>query len=509
MPTDLDLVIEGGTVIDGTKAPRFDADIGIVGTRIVAVTRPGGLARHAAKRRLAAHGRIVAPGFIDAHTHDDLALLRRPAMEFKVSQGVTTVVTGNCGISPAPLEADTPTPQPISLAVHDGEDDGDGRNGAVGRGRFRAFGAYLDAMRAAPAAVNVAPLLGHTTLRARCVADLGRAANEAEVRAMQAHVREALEAGAIGVSTGTYYPPAAAASTEEIIEVCRPLSGDGGDGGSGPRGVYATHMRDEQDAVLASIDETLRIGRELGVPVVISHHKVTGQANWGRSTETLAKIGAAMRHQCVALDCYPYTAGSTMLHNDPVRLQGRVLIAHSEPHPGTAGRELADIAAEWGCDKMEAVRRLQPASAIYFMMSEADVQRVLAFEPTMIGSDGIPLGPRPHPRLWGTFPRVLGHYSRQLNLFPLETAVWKMTGLTAGNFGLEGRGRIAEGAFADLVVFDADAVLDTATYEEPQRASAGIDAVVVNGQAVWGAGGDTGARPGQVLRRGGSRMQRG
>lgn len=491
MPSELDLVIEGGTVIDGTKAPRFEADVGVVGTRIVAVARPGALQRHAARRRIAAHGRIVAPGFIDAHTHDDLALLRRPAMEFKVSQGVTTVVSGNCGISPAPLEPGTPTPQPISLAVHDDWP------GAGGPGRYPTFAAYLQALRAQPAALNVAPLLGHTTLRARCVADLGRAANDAEVQAMQAHVHEALAAGAIGVSTGTYYPPAAAASTEEIIEVCRPLAGDG----SGSRGVYATHMRDEQDAVMAGIDEALRIGRELGVPVVISHHKVTGQANWGRSTETLARIGAAMRHQCVALDCYPYTAGSTMLHNDPVRLQGRVLIAHSEPHPGLAGRELADIAAEWGCDKIEAVRRLQPASAIYFMMDEADVQRILAFEHTMIGSDGIPLGERPHPRLWGTFPRVLGHYSRKLNLFALETAVWKMSGLTAGTFGLAGRGRVAEGACADLVLFDAGQVIDTATYEDPQRVAAGIDMVIVNGEPVWAAGRATGARPGQVLRR--------
>jgi N-acyl-D-amino-acid deacylase len=228
---------------------------------------------------------------------------------------------------------------------------------------------------------------------------------------------------------------------------------------------------------------------------------VAGRCNWGRSTETLARIDAAMQCQCVALDCYPYTAGSTMLHSDPERLQGRVLIAHSEPHPAMAGRELTEIAREWGCSQEEAVRRLQPASAIYFMMDEADVQRILAFERTMIGSDGIPLGERPHPRLWGTFPRVLGHYSRTLDLFPLETAVWKMTGLTAENFGLEGRGRIAEGAWADLVVFDPATVIDTATYDEPQRAAAGIEHVVVNGVPVWAGAQGAGARPGQVLAR--------
>ena len=478
MKSPLDLLIEGGTVIDGTKAPRFDADVGVRDGRIVAI---GDLQGRAARARLDARGKVVAPGFIDAHTHDDLALLDTPGMAFKVSQGVTTVVTGNCGISPAPLEAHTPTPPPISLAV------------ASGRDGFASFAAYMQALRAAPAAVNVAPMLGHTTLRVRCMADLQRPALEEEVLAMREHVREALEAGAIGISTGTFYPPAAAASTEEIIEVCRPLSGSGG--------VYATHMRDEQDRVMESLEETFRIGRELEVPVVVSHHKVTGQANWGRSPQTLARITQAMACQCVSLDCYPYTAGSTMLHADPVRLQGRVLVSFSVPFPEMAGRELGDIAREWGCDKAEAVRRLQPGGAIYFMMDEGDVRNILAFEHSMIGSDGIPRGERPHPRLWGTFPRVLGHYSRELNLFPLETAVWKMTGLTARNFGLVGRGIVAEGAHADLVVFDPATVIDTATYEDPQRPALGIETVVVNGAPVWQAGCETGARPGQVLGR--------
>lgn len=478
MSTEFDLLIHGGTVIDGTRAPRVEADIGIRGGRIAAI---GALGGHPARQRLAAHGRIVAPGFIDAHTHDDLAVFAQPDMAFKVSQGVTTVVTGNCGISPAPLEPDTPAPPPISLAV------------AGPQGRFPTFAAFLQALRAQPAALNVAPLLGHTTLRARTMAALDRPANEGEVAAMQAHVREALAAGALGVSTGTWYPPAAAASTEEIIEVCRPLTGSGG--------VYATHMRDEGDAVMAALDETFRIGRELQVPVVVSHHKVMNEANWGRSQQTLAHIAQAMRGQAVCLDCYPYTAGSTMLHNDPARLNGRILIAHSTPQPQMAGRELDDIAREWGVEKMEAVRRLQPASAIYFSMSEGDVQRILAFEDTMVGSDGIPLGERPHPRLWGTFPRVLGRYSRELKLFPLETAVWKMTGLTASNFGLAGRGVLAEGAAADVVVFDADTVIDTASYEDPKQPARGIEAVVVNGVAVWGAQGGTGQRPGQVLAR--------
>jgi N-acyl-D-amino-acid deacylase len=208
-----------------------------------------------------------------------------------------------------------------------------------------------------------------------------------------------------------------------------------------------------------------------------------------------------MKRQTVCLDCYPYTAGSTMIRTDRGMLEGRVLIASSVPHPECAGRDLHDIAAEWGVQPDEAARRLQPGSAIYFLMDEADVQRILAFDETMIGSDGIPIGEKPHPRLWGTFPRVLGHYSREVALFPLETAVWKMTGLTARNFGLADRGTIERGHGADLVLFDAATVHDAATYEEPEQPAQGIHTVVVNGVVAWQGGRHSGARSGQVLGR--------
>jgi N-acyl-D-amino-acid deacylase len=259
-------------------------------------------------------------------------------------------------------------------------------------------------------------------------------------------------------------------------------------------------MRNESEAVVPALEETFLIGRTLGVPVVVSHHKVSGPANFGRSGETLGLIRRTMQHQCVGLDCYPYTAGSTMIRSDAGMLDGRVLIASSVPHPECAGRDLADIAADWGVSRNEAALRLQPGSAIYFMMDEADVRAILAFDETMVGSDGIPLGPRPHPRLWGTFPRVLGHYSRELGLFPLETAVWKMTGLTARTFGLAGRGTVAVGQCADLVLFDPASVRDTATYEDPAQPAAGIACVLVNGQAAWQHGRPVG-RHGQVLRR--------
>ncbi|HEY4068776.1 MAG TPA: D-aminoacylase [Burkholderiaceae bacterium] len=473
-----DLLITGGTLIDGSKAPRFDADLGIVKGRIAAI---GDLAGHTADRKLDATGRIVAPGFIDSHTHDDQAVLSQALMPFKISQGVTTVIAGNCGISAAPLRADMALPMPLSLIDSPPE------------GRFTTFAAYLDALRAAPSSVNVAAMIGHSTLRAVTMAELDRAANPSEIAAMQALVEEAMQAGAIGLSTGTFYPPALKATTEEIIEVCQPLRAR--------KALYVTHMRDEADRVMESLEETFRIGRELEVPVVVSHHKVQNTPNFGKTAITLPFIRETMKHQCVSLDCYPYTAGSTMIRTDRGMLEGRVLIASSTPHPECAGRDLADIAAEWGVDKDEAARRLQPGSAIYFLMDEHDVQRILAFDETMIGSDGIPVGESPHPRLWGTFPRVLGHYSRDVGLFPLETAVWKMTGLTARNFGLHERGTLKLGHHADIVVFDAATVRDAATYETPTRAAEGIQCVIVNGAITWEDGAHSGARRGQVITR--------
>ncbi|WBY03557.1 D-aminoacylase [Ramlibacter tataouinensis] len=478
MTQSYDLLLRGGTVIDGTKAPRFEADVAVRGGRIAAI---GDLAGARAAREIDASGLIVAPGFIDSHTHDDQALLSQPDMGFKVSQGVTTVVAGNCGISAAPLKAGMDLPMPLNLLD------------APGAERFTSFRAYFDALRRQPASVNVAALVGHSTLRAVTMDSLDREATPAEMRAMQDLLEASLEAGAIGMSTGTFYPPAVKASTEEIIEVGRPLSARGA--------LYVTHMRDEAARVMESLDETFRIGRELGVPVVVSHHKVQNRANFGLSEKTLPFIREAMGQQKVCLDCYPYTAGSTMIRTDRGMLDGRVLIASSEPHPECAGRDLADIAAEWGVPEPEAARRLQPGTAIYFLMDEGDVQRILAFDETMVGSDGIPLGDKPHPRLWGTFPRVLGHYSREVSLFPLETAVWKMTGLTARNFGLAGRGTVAEGQHADLVVFDAATIRDAATYDEPTRPAEGIHSVIVNGQVTWQQGRHAGARAGQVITR--------
>lgn len=473
-----DLILEGGTVVDGTNTPPFDADVALLGDRIVAM---GDLSGSPAKSRVDISGLVVAPGFIDSHTHDDNALIRTPDMTAKVSQGVTTVITGNCGVSLAPLLHDEP-PSPLDLLD-------------VGSSyKFPTFASYVEAVREAQPAINCACMVGHSTLRVAVMGALDRTATSAEIEKMQGLLEEALAAGAIGISTGTFYPPAAAASTEEIIEVCRPLTPY--------QALYATHMRNEGDQIVEALEESFHIGKTLAVPVVISHHKLMGANNFGRSPETLALIEEAMKGQDISLDAYPYTAGSTMLKKDRVLLAGKTIITWCKPYPEFTGKDLDEVAAALGKSRWDAVDELMPAGAIYFTMDEDDVQRILAFPPTMIGSDGLPHDTHPHPRLWGTFPRVLGHYSRDLGLFPLETAVWKMSGLTAQRFGLPDRGRIQEGAFADLVVFDLQTVGDMANFQEPTARARGISQVYVNGVLVWDHGEAVEqARPGRVLKR--------
>lgn len=474
-----DLVIRHGTLIDGSGAARRAADVAVQGGRIADVGP--GLGR--GREEIDARGRIVAPGFIDSHTHDDLALLVEPAMTPKVSQGVTTCVCGNCGVSLAPLP-DGELPEPLNLVS------------PADRPRFGDAADFLQALRDQPAAVNSVPLLGHSSLRARVMDRTDRPASARETAAMRALAREALQAGYHGITTGTFYAAAAQSTTEEVIEVCAPLRELGG--------VFATHMRDEGDQVIDSLDETAAIGRALGVQTIVSHHKVAGTANHGRSAQTLAHIGALQAAGAgalkLALDCYPYTAASTVLRVDRVLNSQRTVISSCPAHPQAVGREVSELAQAWGLGIAELCSKLQPAGATYFMMADADVERILQFADTMIGSDGIPLQARPHPRLWGTFPRVLGHYCRDRGLFSLETAVHKMTGLTARRFGLADRGLVAPGMAADLTVFDADTVIDRASFDDPLQPAAGIEWVVVNGQVAWRQG-QPGALNGRLLPR--------
>ena len=241
------------------------------------------------------------------------------------------------------------------------------------------------------------------------MADLNQSASDSELTEMSRLLDDAMSDGAIGMSTGTYYPPAAAASTDELIALSKVMASH--------NGLYVTHMRDEANDIHLSLEETFRIGSEAGVRVIISHHKCVGAPNFGRSAETLAAIDAASQGQTVWLDAYPYAASSTILQADRVQKATRVMVTWSSVMPEATGRDLAELAQEMGCSPVEAAERLTPGGAIYFQMDEADVQRILSYEHTMIGSDGIIGDQHPHPRAWGSFPRVLGHYSRDLGLF--------------------------------------------------------------------------------------------
>lgn len=477
--TQVDLRITEARLIDGTGSTSAPGGIAVKDGKIVAL---GDVSAYRAGREIDGTGLALAPGFIDVHTHDDRALLANPTMDCKVSQGVTSVVTGNCGVSLAPLSPSVRPPGPLDLLSADPADF------------FGDFGAYLDRLDSEPAATNALCQVGHASLRVAAMADLDRPADQGEIAAMRRSLETALDQGAIGLSTGLAYAPASAAPTSEILALAE-VMGQG-------RGLHSTHMRNEGEAITAALEETFRIGREAGVPLVISHFKCSGRKSFGRSAETLGLVEAARQAQRVGVDVYPYHASSTILEAGYIEEAERVLVTWSEAHPEQQGRDLADIAADWGLDPLAAAERLQPAGAVYFAMDEADVQRILAHPCSMIGSDGLPHDSHPHPRLWGTFPRVLGHYARDVGLFSLEEAVRKMTALPASTFGLTDRGTLAPGMAADLVLFDPAAVLDRASFEAPKQAAAGIAEVWVNGDSVWRDGAPTGARPGRAIRRG-------
>jgi N-acyl-D-amino-acid deacylase len=471
-----DAILRDATIFDGSAAPRYQGDVAIKGDRIAGV---GDLGAWSAERE------IVAPGFIDAHTHDDRAVLCGPeCMLCKMSQGVTTVVVGNCGISLSPVPMTSRPIPPLDLL------------GDESWWTFSSFAEYASKLANDPSPVNTVALIGHMSLRVEAMnGDTQRAATDREAEHMRRRLAESLAEGASGFSTGLYYPANTCAPTEEVIAVAEALRAAGG--------LYVTHMRDESRDVLLSIEETLRIGRAVDAPVVISHHKCAQPENFGRSAETLPLIEAAARAQKVDFDVYPYVAGSTVLMLDKLREDVPTRITWSVPHPELQGRWLKDIAAEWGLGLKEAAKRLLPAGGVFFQMDEADVRRIMAHERSMIGSDGLPHDAFPHPRLWGTFPRVLGHYARDLKLFSLETAVRKMTGHTADVFGLKDRGVVREGAYADLVLFDPTTVRDTADFDAPTRPADGILETWVNGQSayVWGKGA-TLARAGRLVTRG-------
>lgn len=465
-------------MLDGSGGPPQRASVAFNNGVITAVGKIDDLP---ARTIVDGNGNVLSPGFIDAHTHDDLAVISSPVMLPKLSQGVTTVIVGNCGISAAPVELTGDPPDPMNLL---GDADGF---------RYDTFAAYAAAVNAARPSVNVAALVGHTALRNNCMDRLDRCATSAEIETMRTQLREALDAGAIGLSTGLAYLSAFSASTEEVMALAEPLAETGA--------IYATHMRSETERVTEAMDEAFRIAQHATAPVVISHLKCAGIANWGRSGEVLRILDVAARNQPVGCDCYPYAAGSSTLDLRQVDERVRIVITWSKPHPEMAGLDLAAIAGAWETPQLEAAKRLQPAGAIYHSISEDDMRKILRHPATMIGSDGLPNDPLPHPRLWGTFPRVLGHYSRDQKLFSLPEAIRKMTSLPAARFGLADRGLIRKGYKADLVLFNPETVRDAATFADPIRPSIGIEKIWVDGVLSYVEGGATGERAGRFLPR--------
>ncbi len=473
-----EFVIRDVQIFDGSGAPPRSGHVAVEGGRIAAVLALD--QSFEATSVVDGAGHAVAPGFIDVHSHDDQAVIITPQMVPKLSQGVTTVVVGNCGLSVAPLVPRGPLPEPLNLL------------GPLSGFRYPTFAAYAAAVDEARPAVNVAALVGHTSLRHAHLERLDRSASSGEVEAMRRDLAQALGEGALGLSTGLAYDSAFAASTEEVSKLAGVLAAAGG--------LYVTHLRSESAGIEGALAEALHIGRQAQVPVVVSHLKCAGIENYGKSPRLLAALDDARRQQVVACDCYPYTASSSTLDLKQVAERVEILITWSTPHPEAGGRSLTDLAREWGLERVEAARRLQPAGAVYHCMAEEDVERILRDPATMIGSDGLAHDPRPHPRLWGTFPRVLGRYARERGLFSMQQAIHKMTGLPAERFALRERGLVRAGAFADLVLFDPERVRDTATFAEPAQPAEGIRAVWVNGALSWHERAPTGQRAGRFLR---------
>ena len=485
----LDLAIRDVSVLDGSGSPAFRADVAVHDGRIHAVGAAG-----SARREIDGRGACLAPGFIDTHAHDDGAFLRHPGLAFKLAQGVTTVVSGNCGFSAVPSDPAL---------------DAAAASGGILAGLERGFPVLSDyfgeVLRRKPALNNLM-LVGHNTVRALTLGMERREPTAAELAAMRGHVESAMEHGACGFSTGLIYRPGRWSRTDEVAALAACVAPYAG--------LYATHLRNEADRLLEAVEEALAIGRESGVHLHISHHKAAGRSNWGRVRDSLERVDRALAAgQRVTLDVYPYTAGSGRMveYFHPERpsreLAEVVRIASCPAFREFEGRMLTEIAAERGIDVVEAVKLVLQAPlgertlCTHFTLDEADAETNLAHADMMVGSDGIPdLSGSPHPRLFGTFPRVLGRYVRERGVLSLEEAVRRMTSLPARVFGLLDRGIVREGAWADLVLFDPALIEDTATYDDPRREPRGIELVVVNGSVAYERGVHTGVGSGRMLR---------
>ncbi|MCZ6875365.1 MAG: D-aminoacylase [bacterium] len=526
-----DVLIRGAQVIDGSGTPGRTVDVAIRDGRIVAMAAAAGRQAH---RVIDATGLVATPGFIDIHTHSDFTLPLNPKAESKIRQGVTTEVVGNCGFSVAPA-----LPGKVDMLR-------DYLAASAPWLEFRQtnFTDYMDTFPAT--AVNTVMQVGHHTLRLMSMGTEQRAPHDDELKHMQELLAEALQAGALGLSSGLFTIPGGYADGDEMIALGHTLRQHGGR--------YSSHVRDEANQVFDAVQEAIAVGEACDIHVQIAHLKLSGMDNWGHASALLELIEAA-RQRGVQVDCdqYPYTAATNPLRNLlPTWVQGggmaamlqrlatpdtrqrialhiethglnnfgripswdEVCIAISPHQPQYAGQTLGDIARQWGCEPLDAVCDYLIADQghtriLITSMDEADVQTILRSPSSLVGSDGTALAPygvtgqgKPHPRFYGTFARVLGHYVRELGLLTLAQAIYKMTGGAAQALGLRHRGLLREGYWADITLFDPDTIAATATYDDPHQYATGLSTVMVNGQVVIDAGEHTGALAGRVLRRG-------
>lgn len=527
-------LIVNGRVIDGTGREPFFADVGIVGDKIAAV---GQLFHAEAKNRIDAMGKFVVPGFIDMHTHYDTALFANPDAYCSISQGVTTTVIGNCGHSPVPITEERRDELRRLLPVIESGTDW----------RWQRFSDYLSGLETMRPAVNVIALVGHCALRAAVVGFDNRPATPDELQAMRRLMEECMDEGAWGLSSGLIYAPSAYAPMDELVALNEFVAQRDG--------IYATHMRNESEALVSAVAEALQTALRSGVSLQISHHKAAQKPNWGKVEVTLQMIEQAALQHDVTFDAYPYTAGSAnlsqivplwaqeggvsamlqrlkepslrqqireALDNDPSLDWNDIRIASvaSEEYQPLQGRTIAEAAKLLNLPPSEAALHLiehecNAVTMVWFVMDEADVERVMSHPLCLIGSDALTVPPYPspsishrlpkvHPRTYGTFPKVLRWLVKEAGKLKWEDAIAKMTGKAARKLNLKERGLVREGYFADLVIFDPDRIADKATYDDPHQPADGIEWVFVNGVAVIADGKPTGERSGRVLRFGSS-----
>ncbi|ACB86303.1 N-acyl-D-amino-acid deacylase family protein [Natranaerobius thermophilus] len=522
-----DIIICNGKIIDGTGSPWFYGDIAVKDNEIAAI---GDLHQKEASEIIDAQGKVIAPGFIDIHSHSDDKFLKDIRAEGKLRQGVTTEVMGQCGNSIAPLQGPN-----RDIVVDELKKEGI-------KACWESFSEYFNLLQKRGLPVNVVGVVGHGTLRKQVMGYEARQATEQELSRMKEILASALNDGAFGMSSGLIYPPGSYADDHELIELLTIVSNY--------NGIYMTHMENEGDRLIDSLNNTIKVAESAGVKVQISHHKAVGRSNWGKVSKTLALVDKARQTGVdITMDQYPYTATSTGLVSllpqeileggrraclerltrkekreklkkylresfEQDRKWSDILIARvkTNHNKDLEGRTISDIASDWKRDPEEVVMNILVEEELHcqmiaFSMSEDDVKKVMKSPYVMIGSDGSSLstkGPlsegRPHPRNFGTFPRVIGKYARDEKVLSLEEAIWKMTGFPATRLGLYNRGLLRPGFYADIVVFDQDKIKDMANFDNPCQYPVGIDEIFINGQRVLQKGRYNGSLPGQVLK---------